>query len=182
MMGGSCVCMCVYTRAHTCSRVRAPAAQDVLLPGPSSCSRGRWGGCPLLAGCPRLRGAGTAGRLPARRPAPRHLAPCQRRPPGLRHRAAFVPPAGHARLRARVCAHVCVCVNARAPACARPGASRPNPPKPPQPALGSPQKAAAGCPAPAAGHGCARPFRGTRGARGGRVVINLICTCKSSSV
>lgn len=171
----------VHTHDHTCANL-----QHVRLPSPSSCSRGRWGGCPLLAGCPRLcgagcRGVGTAGRLPARSPALRHLASCQRRPPGTRHRAAFVPPAGHARL----CAHTCVCVRVcvcehTCPCVRSAGSIDTNPPN----LLSwhwAPPKATAGSPAPAAGHGCARPFRGTRGARGGRVVINLICTCKSSS-
>lgn len=82
---------------------------------------------------------------------------------------------------ARVCAHVCVCVHTRVPVCAR-LAAPPSAPKCPQLAPAPPKKMPLGpqhLPPAVAVPG---PSPARRGARGGRVVIKLICTCKSSSV
>lgn len=114
---------CVHACARVCPRVPARPCKrkGAHLPGPSSCSRGRWGGCPVLARCPWVprRWVPTARPRwhPWRAGCPhtglpfRDPAPCQCHPPGPgsrapNHRAAFVPPGGRAWIRARVCTRV----------------------------------------------------------------------------
>lgn len=195
----TCVHAHIYMRVPTCACTCTPCSAGTASPQPFQLQP-RPPGQVLGAGCwvPRLCSAGclqpgrqagsSAGSSQAAR---RQLA--GRQPHGQAARTQPVPtPPTCAGSRvpttepplcrwARVCAHMCVCVHTRVPACAR-LAALPSPPKCPQLAPAPPKKMPLGpqhLPPAVAVPG---PSPARRGARGGRVVIKLICTCKSSSV